>query len=175
MNTVGKKPQIKITLAILAVLLVNALLVAAQTSDNRSAASDAPLDGATRAAIIEGALKHLNDAYVFPEVAKKMEAAIRERLQRREYDSITNPALLVTTLTQHLREVSHDKHLRVAYNPAGFPVAKEPSKEALEKMRAIASQQNFGFQKVERLDGNVGYLDLRGFPDTSWAADTAAA
>ena len=36
-----------------------------------------------------------------------MEASIRERQQRKEYDAITSPSLLVSTLTQHLRDISH--------------------------------------------------------------------
>ena len=34
---------------------------------------------------------------------------------------------------------------------------------------------NFGFEKVERLAGNVGYLDLRGFLPPQVMGDTAAA
>ena len=41
----------------------------------------------------------------------------------------------------------------------------------LERMRQV----NFGFEKVERMDGNVGYLDLRSFSDTTYASETAVA
>jgi C-terminal processing protease CtpA/Prc len=34
---------------------------------------------------------------------------------------------------------------------------------------------NFGFVKLERLEGNVGYLDLRAFQDARWAGETAVA
>ena len=63
--------------------------------------------------VIEGALKALNDNYVFPETAKKMEQAIRERLARKEYDKVNDAAEFARALTAHLQEVSHDKHLRV--------------------------------------------------------------
>jgi C-terminal processing protease CtpA/Prc len=39
----------------------------------------------------------------------------------------------------------------------------------------MAGKSNFGFEKVERLDGNIGYLDLRGFFDAEAAGETAAA
>src|SRR5204862_2207913 len=77
---------------------------------------DITLDAAARAEIIDGALKALNEGYVFPEVAGKMEQAIRARQQRKEYDSVTSGRQLARMLTEHLREVSHDKHLRVNYN-----------------------------------------------------------
>src|SRR5256885_9675526 len=56
------------------------------------------------------ALKKLNDNYVFPETAKKMEQAVRDRIARKEYDQITSAKTLATTLQSHLQEVSHDKH-----------------------------------------------------------------
>jgi C-terminal processing protease CtpA/Prc len=42
-------------------------------------------------------------------------------------------------------------------------------------MRARASVDNFGFQKVERLPGNVGYIELSGFLPAEVGGDTAAA
>jgi C-terminal processing protease CtpA/Prc len=42
-------------------------------------------------------------------------------------------------------------------------------------MRGVMAQTNFGFEKVERLAGNIGYLDLRGFLPPEIMGDTAAA
>jgi C-terminal processing protease CtpA/Prc len=42
-------------------------------------------------------------------------------------------------------------------------------------MRNAMAQMNFGFEKVERLMGNVGYLDLRAFLPPQMMGDTAAA
>jgi CubicO group peptidase (beta-lactamase class C family) len=171
MKKVVKISRIQIVVAIVAALLLNTFTTLAQ----RQQSADVQLDATTRTAVIEGALKNLNDAYVFPDIAKKMEQAIRERVARKEYDAITSAQQLVSTLTTHLREVSKDKHLRVVYEPRGFPAERKPDKADIEKERAARSLQNFGFQKVERLEGNVGYIDLRGFTEANWAADTAAA
>jgi C-terminal processing protease CtpA/Prc len=45
----------------------------------------------------------------------------------------------------------------------------------MERMRSVMAQTNFGFEKVERLAGNIGYLDLRGFLPPQMMGDTAAA
>src|SRR5215212_120355 len=82
---------------------------------------DMTIDAATRSAVIEGALKNLNDYYVFPETAKKMEQAIKDRAQKKEYDQITSAKALAETLTAHLQDVSHDKHLRVRYSYEKLP------------------------------------------------------
>jgi hypothetical protein len=138
---------------------------------------DMPIDAAMRNAVIEGVLKNLNEAYVFPDVAKKMEEAIRARAARKEYDNITTSTAFVRALTDHLQEVSKDKHLRVNFSADPIPERRGsgPSPADRERQRANMASLNFGFQKVERLDGNVGYLDLRGFFDAELAAETCAA
>jgi hypothetical protein len=128
-----------------------------------------------RAAIIDGALKKLAESYVYPEKAREMEKAVRARLDKKEYDGITSARLLSETLTDHLQEVSHDKHLRVIYSHDPLPRPRPPSAEERQRMRAMQARSNYGFEKVECLDGNVGYLELRGFMDADAAGETAAA
>lgn len=141
--------------------------------------SDLTIDAATRMAVIEGALKNLNDSYVFPETAKKMEQAVRERIGRKEYDQITSAKALVTTLQNHLQEVSHDKHLRMMYSAEVIPPPRdedrEPTPEELAQQLEFMRTVNFGFEKVERLPGNVGYIDLRGFQAAQFGAETVVA
>jgi hypothetical protein len=136
---------------------------------------DLTLTATMRTEVIEGILKRLSDAYVFPEVARKMDQAIRERLLRNEYDQIHGAAELAKTLTAHLREVSHDKHLRVDYSADVLPKRLQPAPKERTKMRDHAASRNFGFQKLERLEGNVGYLALEGFLPPELAGETAAA
>jgi hypothetical protein len=138
---------------------------------------DPALTPALRTEVIEGALKRLNSAYVFPETAKKMAAAIRDRLAKKEYDGITSSRALASKLTADLQAVSNDKHLRVSFSAEPLPkfLRREPTPKEREEMRQFAAQRNFGFEKVERLSGNIGYLDLRGFMPANLAGDTAAA
>src|SRR6516162_3121869 len=140
---------------------------------------DLTITSAMRTEVIEGVIKGLNDAYVLPDVAKTMETAIRDRLAKKEYDNITSAAKLTDKLTEDLRAVSHDKHLRVIFShdplPAALTERRAPSVEERERFRRASAVQNFGFEKVERLSGNIGYLDLRGFNAPELAGDTAAA
>lgn len=133
---------------------------------------------AERAAVIENSIARLNDRYVFPEVAKKMEQAVRARAKRGEYDRITSAKELAETLTLHFREVSNDKHLGLRYQnavvPDRAPGAASPAEE-IEQQRAFAEKLNFGFEKVERMQGNIGYIDIRGFVLPEVGGETAAA
>lgn len=148
-------------------------LQSAVTAQQPAAAADAPVDAATRTTVIDGALEHLKNAYIFADVADRMAVAIRARVERKEYDSLTSARAFADALTRHLQEVSKDKHLRIVFNPEGFPPRRPPTPEERERMRAAERRGNYGFDRVERLDGNIGYIDLRGFsgsPDASLAA-----
>jgi len=139
---------------------------------------DLAIDAATRAAVIDILLKELIDGYVFPETAKKMEADIRSRVAAKEYDSVTSAQEFAKKLTTDLQSVSKDKHLRVRYSHTPIPMRKdrgEPTEAEREQARWMNKRINFGFEKVERLNGNIGYIDLRGFNDHEAGAETVAA
>lgn len=141
-----------------------------------STGPDRTIDARERTEVIEGALTQLERAYVFPDVAKKMSAAIRARVERREYDDITSAQAFAKTLTDHLREVSRDKHLRVLYSATPLPrEAQEPSPDERARFVENARRANFGFERIERLPSNVGYLNLRGFSGMPEAGETAIA
>ena len=138
---------------------------------------DMTITAETRAEVIEGALKHLKEGYVFPEVAQKIETAIRERVQKKEYDGITSAKELATTLTSNLQAVSHDKHMRVFYSFHPLPERKEgpPSAEERERFHQFGATRNYEFEKMERMDGNIGYLKFNGFFSPEFAGETVAA
>ncbi|HLM00288.1 MAG TPA: S41 family peptidase, partial [Pyrinomonadaceae bacterium] len=139
---------------------------------------DLPIDAATKAQIINDLTKELNESYVFADVAKKMETDVRQRLQNKEYDKITSSREFADKLTGDLQSVSKDKHLRVRFSYEKIPVRqnnREPSKEEMENSRRYVRQINFGFEKVERMQGNIGYVDLRGFSDAEQGVETVAA
>src|SRR5215216_1299332 len=120
---------------------------------------DLTIDAATRTQVIDGILKRLNDSYVFPDIAKKMEQSIRERVEKKEYDQITSAKQFATKLTTDLQAISHDKHLRVRYSHDAIPERgprREPTAEEREQRRRDLTWMNHGFGKVERLPGNIG-------------------
>src|SRR5207344_2283588 len=83
---------------------------------------DAAIDAPTRTAVIKNLTNELNDGYVFPEVAKKMEADLSDRVSKGEYNSITTARAFAEKLTADLQSVSHDKHLRVRFSAQTIPV-----------------------------------------------------
>lgn len=157
-------------------MAMSAMSLPAQTP---APGTDMTLDAATRAAVVDGLLAELDRFYVFPDVAARMIQAIERR--RSAYDVIGSAQQLAEVLTTHLREVSQDRHLEVVYSAEVLPPNAlppplgGPPPEMLERMRAVVAASNFGFEKVERLAGNIGYLDLRAFAPPALMGDTAAA
>src|SRR6476620_11747329 len=89
---------------------------------NNNSQPDSNIDASMRTQVITGVLKELNNRYVFPEVAKKMEADIQQRIKNNEYEQITSARDFAKKLTEDLQSVSHDKHLRVNYSYDKIPV-----------------------------------------------------
>lgn len=127
---------------------------------------DRTIDAAERRAVIDGVIDRLKQAYVFPDTAIAMERAVRARQRRGAYDRLTSSRALADSLTAHLQAVSRDRHLRVRYSFEPLPVRSdhdEPDPALRAQARTFGERVNFGFERVERLAGNVGYLELRSF------------
>jgi hypothetical protein len=104
--------------------------------------------------------------YVDQEAALKMAAAIRKNFKDGRYRNINDEHVLAGKLTADMRAVHNDEHLHVEFNPL---IAYELSGEVEDVPGMVAEklqkdrEQNFGFRKVEILNGNIGYLELSGF------------
>ena len=173
-----KKTIIILPAILLALIILGLNSTNAFAQQNGYEQPDMTLDAKTRAEVIDSVLKNLNDFYIFPETAKKMETDVRGRLQKNEYETITSAKELSKKLTEDLQSVSKDKHLRVRYSSEPIPVRQkreEPTAEEKENYRRNLNRINYGFERVERMPGNIGYVDLRGFTDPEFGVETVAA
>jgi retinol-binding protein 3 len=144
--------------------------------------SAARIDAAERARVVERAAVLLDSFYVFPDVARRMGDSARARLARHEYDGIGSGPAFARRLTDDFTAISHDKHLAVRYSARILPQLppdngppQAPSPDDVARRRAEAAQENCSFEKVERMEGNVGYLKFDGFDDVDYCAETVAA
>ncbi|HEY6273295.1 MAG TPA: S41 family peptidase [Terriglobales bacterium] len=134
------------------------------------------IDAATRARVIDGALANLNEFYIYPETAKKMEEALRTHQKKGDYDSLEDAEEFADLLTNHLQDVSHDKHLHVAFSPRVLPKDdRERDPEAEARMRTQLERNNCFFDKVEHLPGNIGYVKFNAFPNPQICGSTVTA
>jgi hypothetical protein len=157
--------------AVFALLVSTSLLAQPQPQEFSITAEE-------RKEAIEKSIQALKTAYVFPTTAAEMEKAVRTKLARGEYDNITSGVALAKMLTSDFQGVSRDKHLNVFAAAEGMPdsfSAQSLSPQQLAEYRVQAARTNFGFEKVERLQGNVGYIDIRLFEPPEVGAETGAA
>ena len=121
-----------------AALSVALLLLPGVSLAQRGRGASEPVDAALRAKIVNSVSAALNENYVFPDMAKKMEASLRQKLKAGAYDKIANSAELAEALTRDLQAVSKDKHLGIHYAPAappGMGSGEAPDPAAHEQMR----------------------------------------
>jgi hypothetical protein len=134
------------------------------------------LDKATRGKVIDGAIAQLKENYVFPKVATQMEAAIRAHQKRGDYERVTDGDRFAEVLTTDLQAVSHDKHLRVTFSPVPLPMEEPgPNTAQRARFRKDLEMTNCGFERVEVLAQNVGYLKFNFFADPEVCGPTATA
>lgn len=152
-------------------LLTPTLMLAAAMAQAQPA-----LDAATRQRVVDNVIAAMNERYVFPDVAKKVEAALRDATQRRVLDT-DDPKEFARRLTDALQAPTRDKHLRVMASEQPVPEPSEanrPAAEDIARFKAQEEARNFGVERVERLPGNIGYLELRGFANAEWAGEAIA-
>jgi C-terminal processing protease CtpA/Prc len=127
--------------------------------------------------VVDAVIQQMNSRYVFPEVARKVEAGLRAKLRAHAFDGAASGEALAEQLTGELLEITHDKHIRVEYSEEPLPprTDAQPSAEEKAAIHEMERQHNFGVERVERLPFNIGYIDLRGFADLAIAGDTITA
>jgi retinol-binding protein 3 len=137
---------------------------------------DVSLDGQSRQRAIGGAIANLKRFYIFPDSAQKMADVLEAHLQSGDYDTITDGASFAGLLTDQLQAVSQDKHLSVLYNPFTQPAGQgDPSTAERGAQTARLRRTNCGFEKIEILSGNIGYLKFNGFADPAICGSTVTA
>lgn len=140
--------------------------------------TDFPISRLQQTQVVDTLIRKLNENYVFPETAKKIEVDLIGRLSRGEFNEINSTREFAAAVTRHIRAIAKDKHLVVGVSAQllpDVPHSSEPDRDQLSEIMKEAKYDNYGIQKVERLPGNIGYLDLREFALADFAGPSIAA
>ncbi len=138
---------------------------------------DMSLDRATLEAVL-GSLVAQLDSYVFPEVAEKIQSDLEQRWSAGGYGDMTGGQQLADTLTAQLQQLSGDRNLQLHFSPAPLPHLEPetaPDPEELDRQYQASRRRNFDLNKIERLGGNIGYIQLFSFEPPEFAGDALAA
>jgi len=136
------------------------------------------IDSTTHTELVRSLSEKLKACYIFPDIAEEICTRLQKHHADGEYADITDGEFLAFALTMHLQEVNHDEHLWVRWHPEPLPDDDRPLRynpEWVAERQQEARLGNYGLHKVERLPGNVGYLDIHYFHRPAWGGDTAVA
>lgn len=138
---------------------------------------DITLDAAERKSVIDGSIAQLKQSYIYPDVAQKMADAVLAHEKAGDYDQITDGSEFAAKLTDDFQAVSHDRHLHVNYAPFKLSPEHEdgPSGEREAEFRKELEHENCGWEKVEVLPGNIGYVKFNEFAPPQWCGQTVVA
>jgi len=132
-----------------------------------------------RTTVIQDIIRLAREKYVYPEIGEKTASQIQIKLEDGDYNDVNQESDLALRLTTDLRSLSNDRHWSVVYDPKGAADWVDPETEADEDRMAryleMARKTNYGFERVERLKGNIGYIDLRRFDPSEYGGETAVA
>lgn len=128
------------------------------------------LSAAQRDEALKAIIGAFEKQYVFPEMRPRIVARLKAGQRSGQY-GVDDPVLFAERITKDLRDVSHDKHLSLFVDPAGYAAAlvgDEGDAGQLALWRRQAIRNHHGLTETKVLAGNVRYLRIRGF---EWADD----
>lgn len=100
------------------------------------------------------------ERYVFPGLGADLGRLLEAGLADGRYTLAPDEESLASTLTQDLQSRGGDQHLRLLHSPTELPERGDDAAE-LAALADWAERTAGGIARAERLDGNVGYLDLQ--------------
>lgn len=115
--------------------------------------------------------------YVFSEVGDRIAELLRARHSNRAFDDTVADEDFAVAITETMQSVNGDRHLRLLYSVHEIPLPTDEDAEIFDEAayRQEVSLSAGGISAAQRLDGNVGYLDIRVLHDANVAAPLASA
>ncbi len=131
-----------------------------------------------RADVVAALVAKLHASYVFPDVADQVAKQLSAKVASGGYDGATTSRAFAKALSEDLATLGKDAHFRVRYQPGFVPEPSDdraPTPDELAAMEKEALASGYGIARVERLPGNVGYIDLRGFGPAEFTGEAYTA
>jgi hypothetical protein len=159
--------------------LISFFLLAIKINAFAQATKEPLFDEYSKSQIIREVANDLKVNYVFEDTAIDMISYLNKRFKDGAYKKIERPSDFADTLTRDLRSIYFDHHLSVHYDPDFFSILTNPKtingQQAPSEIEE-AKKSNFGFNKLEILKGNIGYVNLNQFyPENKHSKETVNA
>lgn len=137
------------------------------------AAENAPFNATDRAATVKALAAKLNANYIAPAVAERVGKAVAKKNAAGGYASAASAQAFSEALAKDLRDFSGDLHFGAKLDESfrePTTTAAQPTRAEWDTYRDQVARGGYRIEKIERLPGNVGYLELRGFDAATFVA-----
>jgi peptidase S41-like protein len=130
------------------------------------------MSGRQEVALINEIRRNIRDGYVDGDRAEEVDRALAGWAQSAGRFGVTLGPVFAFRLTRYLQELAHDRHLLLMYSVLPIHSDKEGQPNPIEVQRGHNQEvsDHFGFERVEVMDGHIGYIELRRFADPESAA-----
>ena len=118
------------------------------------------LSGDDKARLLKSLNHTIGEQYVMIENIGQIERSLSILADSRDFQQLDDATAVAKTISGVLRQ--HDQHFTVQFSA---PDKTAPKPKAGEGWFTKLDRKNAGFNKVEILDGNVGYIEFWGFAE----------
>jgi len=139
--------------------------------------------------VIENLKELIDSNYVFRDRVTSINSSLDSIYKIGKYNDINDFQNFADTLTIDLVKITNDKHFKVQYNPKLVKSRREGLKREQLQFNNVnendieveeetdwdlwyAQKENFGFENVEILAGNIGYIKLNFWHPLEWVKPT---
>jgi hypothetical protein len=132
--------------------------------------------------ILNDISKQLLETYVINDKAKEIKLKLMRNYNDGLFDKIKDIHIFANEINNVFQEISKDPHLQVYYDKSALNNIISQRNLNQDEINRINQERynrfremNFGFNKLEIFDGNIGYINILGFCQTDFASDTVIA
>ena len=125
--------------------------------------------------VVDVLSKLLVEHYVYEDVAQKTAKHLKKQSEAGQFTSFKDLESFAEALTKEVQSVNKDKHMRIRpMRPRKAP-ENTPARLIENQLDRIQYRREVvaGFREARKIDGNIGYLDLRGFAGLDWGGPMA--
>lgn len=155
--------------------VITLLFLAISVPSLLNAQEEVLVDKVYKQEAIETLSQLILDNYVYVDVAEKTVKHLKAQAKEGAFDEHNELEAFANALTETVQAINKDKHMRI--RPRRPTQTKENSPERM--VEDLLYRHNYrreviaGFQEARKIEGNIGYLDLRGFAGVDWGAPVA--
>lgn len=123
--------------------------------------------------VVQRVAELVEQKYFDKNMAQRVATKLKSTASKLKYSKVSDPSQLAKLLTEELQAITDDLHLAVGEVRADNETGKAGTPRLSRDERG--RRCNYGFQKVEILPGNVGYLNVTSFYRPNEATETMVA